>query len=68
VNVEEDSPVVGKKLKDLPLPRDSIVAAIVRGGVLVVPRGDTEILSGDKLYVIASAEAKEIVEETLLGR
>ncbi|HAA82959.1 MAG: K+ Channel protein [Thermotoga sp. 47_83] len=68
VNVEEDSPVVGKKLKDLPLPRDSIIAAIVRGGVLVVPRGDTEILSGDKLYVIVSAEAKETVEETLLGR
>ncbi|WP_233185689.1 TrkA family potassium uptake protein [Thermotoga sp. SG1] len=68
VTVDEENPVTGKKLKDLNLPRDCIVAAIVRGGVLVVPRGDTEILPGDKLYVIANRETKEKVEEVLLGR
>ena len=68
VAVDEENPVAGKKLKDLNLPRGSIVAAIVRGGVLVVPRGDTEILPGDKLYVITNRETKEKVEEVLLGR
>ncbi|ACM23656.1 TrkA-N domain protein [Thermotoga neapolitana LA10] len=68
VTVDEENPVAGKKLKDLNLPRGSIVAAIVRGGVLVVPRGDTEILPGDKLYVITNRETKEKVEEVLLGR
>ncbi|PLV59827.1 TrkA family potassium uptake protein [Thermotoga sp. KOL6] len=68
VTIDENNPIVGRMLKNLNLPRESIVAAIVRGGVLVVPRGDTEILPGDKLYVITNSATKEEVENILLGR
>ena len=68
VVVDERSPVVGKRLRDIQLPNESVVAAIVRGGVLVVPRGDTEILSGDRLYVIVNSKIKEEVETLLVGR
>jgi len=68
VVVDERSPVVGKRLRDIQLPNESVVAAIVRGGVLVVPRGDTEILSGDRLYVIVNSRIKEEVETLLVGR
>ncbi len=45
-----ESPFVGKKLKDVHLPRGAIVGAIVRpSGEVTVPRGDAVIRAGDRV-------------------
>jgi len=45
-----DSRYVGKKLRDVPLPREAIVGAIVRPrGEVIVPRGETTIEAGDRV-------------------
>ncbi|PKM68564.1 MAG: potassium transporter TrkA [Firmicutes bacterium HGW-Firmicutes-2] len=53
------SPAVGKKLWEINLPKDVIIGCIIRGEESKIPRGDTRILSGDKLILI-SANKQEI--------
>ena len=38
-------------VKDLRLPRDSIIGTVLRGGEVIVPRGDHRIQAGDTLLV-----------------
>jgi len=46
------SPVVGRTLRDLSLPMDSLIAVVLRGGEAIVPRGDTELRAGDQIVLI----------------
>lgn len=52
VQIGSRSPVAGKKLWEITLPRESIVGCILRSDKSVIPRGDTRILAGDTLVVI----------------
>ena len=47
-------PVVGRALRHAEVPPDSKVAGLVRGDRMIVPRGDEQILPGDRVVVIAS--------------
>lgn len=51
----------GKALRDLTLPRDSIVGAILRGTQAIVPRGADRLQSGDRLLVFSTRHAAETV-------
>ncbi len=51
-----DSSAVGKRLSELTLPDCSQVMAIVSGGGVVVPRGDTVLSAGDELLILAKCE------------
>jgi trk system potassium uptake protein TrkA len=48
---------VGVPLRRARIPRDSKVAAIIRGGQTILPGGDAEIAPGDRIVVIGSPEA-----------
>jgi potassium/hydrogen antiporter len=60
--VADDSALVGSHVRDLGLPRDALVAVIVRDGEAVPPRGSTEIERGDRLYVLSRKESRRSVE------
>ncbi|MDQ5820904.1 MAG: Trk system potassium transporter TrkA [Actinomycetota bacterium] len=49
--------VIGRRLREAQIPKDSKVASIIRGDQLIVPRGDEEIRDGDRIIVIGSPEA-----------
>ena len=49
--------LVGRPLREAALPPDSKVAALIRGGRLVFPRGEERILPADRVVVIASPES-----------
>ena len=51
-----ESAAVGKRLADLTLPDCSQVMAIVSGGGVVVPRGDTVLHAGDELLILANCK------------
>lgn len=55
VQIPGSSPAAGKKLWETPLPKESIVGCVLRGDVTLIPRGDTRILAGDTLVVIAGS-------------
>jgi trk system potassium uptake protein TrkA len=53
------SEVVGVPLRDAQFPRDSKVAAIIRGERMLLPRGDDRIEPGDRIVVIGSPQAAQ---------
>ena len=44
--------IVGRRVRDLGLPRDSLVNVIVRNDQVIPPRGSTRIEAGDRLHVL----------------
>lgn len=44
----------GIRLSELLLPEESIIVSISRDGRLIIPRGNTQILSGDKVLVVCA--------------
>ncbi len=61
VNVTEiildaDSPVVGKFLKDIDLPKNALVAVVIRDKHPIVPRGANDLREGDRVVLITLPE------------
>ncbi len=54
--VEETAPCEGKMVREVRWPHGSIVASLRRGGQVLVPDGQTLLLSGDVLVVVAEAD------------
>ena len=53
--VEEGSLCIGRALKNMPIKKNTIVAAIVRGKETIIPDGNTQIIPGDHVVIIALA-------------
>ncbi|HEX7434214.1 MAG TPA: TrkA family potassium uptake protein [Anaerolineaceae bacterium] len=65
--VHPASGAVGKKLSELHMPGESVIAAIIRKGKLVIPHGDTELQPADEvLAVVHSSQVGALAER--LGR
>ncbi len=64
LNVEENSPVDGKKLKELDIPLEIVMVSVLRGDTPLVPRGETKLYSGDLVICLAHKEAVETIEES----
>lgn len=68
VPIPTASPVVGKKLWEINLPKEVIIGCILRGDTTMVPRGDTRILAGDMLILISSDQQEMVAIQELTGR
>ena len=55
--VTNKSKIVSRKLKKAGFPGNSIVGAIVRDDMVIIPSGEDEIMAGDKLIVFARTES-----------
>jgi potassium/hydrogen antiporter len=51
--VADDHAIAGAAVRELGLPRDALVAVVVRDGEAIPPRGSTTIRPGDVLFVLA---------------
>jgi trk system potassium uptake protein TrkA len=60
--VTESSPIVGQRLRDIELPSGIRFGMIGRGDEVIMPRGDTEILVGDRVVLFVVAEDVDDVE------
>jgi len=49
----ESAPVIGVPLKEARLPTGVLVGALVRNGLVIIPRGETAIEKGDRVIVLA---------------
>ena len=59
----ETSPLVGKPLRDAKLPGGVIIGAVLRDGMVIVPRGGTIINAHDRVVLFATYEAVKKVEK-----
>ncbi len=63
VILNEGSPAVGRALKDVTLPQDSLVVGVVRRGEALVPRGGTVLERRDHVLLISGRRRiSEVVE------
>ncbi len=67
LTLSDTSPVVGKPLRELIVPKDCNVVAILRGAIAVVPRGDTVFQPGDVVLTLVAKGSENALKETLLG-
>lgn len=66
--IPQNSNIITKKLSEIAFPKEIIVGCIVRGDQSLIPRGDTVILAGDVLVVIAANKLQvAIVQELVKG-
>lgn len=59
MNIPPLSPVVGKKLTQINLPRRCNLVLIIRGTEPIFPTGDTELMANDDIYALVTREAEE---------
>ena len=62
-----DSPVVDHAIKDLEIPRDATIVAVVRSEHVVMPRGDTIFEAGDEVLAMVTHDSEEDVRKILTG-
>ncbi len=55
----------GKKLSEVKLPNKCIIVSINRDGHTIIPRGDTELLSGDSIMIMAKNDTMHYVKKML---
>jgi len=57
--IQKGSRAVGVALRDLPLPPKAVIAAIIRQGEMVIPRGQVTFEEGDEVLAIVEQDAVE---------
>ncbi len=63
--VAPGAPGIGIKLKDMGLEQQCVIAAIIRGGKMVLPRADSTFEEGDEILAVASPEGAKRLSELL---
>lgn len=65
VTLPENTPLAGKPVKKLRLPRDAALVTILRGGRVIVPQQDDPLEGGDELLFVASVEVENELREAV---
>lgn len=67
VRLPEASPARGKAIRALNLPPDTIIVSVIRGGKLVIPRGDTTLEAEDEILAVSTVNAEKSLKDILVG-
>jgi Trk K+ transport system NAD-binding subunit len=63
MEVPEDAAVIGRRIQDIEIPEQCVVAAVIRGDDFVVPRGQTEICGGDHVVFVGPSDAVQTAHD-----
>ena len=67
ITLPETAPYVGHPVRDVPLPHDSALVAILRGKRVLVPTPDDPLEAGDELVFVVTSEMEDSVRAVVLG-
>jgi trk system potassium uptake protein TrkA len=67
MRLPEGAPALGKAIRDMRLPADTVIVSIIRGGKLVIPRGDTTLQAGDEVLAVSTVKAEPALKNALVG-
>lgn len=62
------SPAVNRAVRDLPLPKESLITCIIRGGDAILPQADTVLQAQDVVIALVHSEQQEELQTALRGR
>jgi trk system potassium uptake protein TrkA len=65
--LDGESPAVGKKIKNLPLPPETKLLVIIRGQDTIIPVGDTTPEAGDAVVALTREGNEEYLRQLLTG-
>jgi trk system potassium uptake protein len=63
----QGSPLSGRTLAELHLPRGSLIVGVRSGDRFTIPRGTTRLDAGDKVFFMGSTEAMRAVQRLVTG-
>lgn len=66
--VATSSVAAGKTLRDIKMPKDCVLVAVIRDTQLLIPRGDTMLMGGDKVMAITDVDHLQELSELLGGK
>jgi trk/ktr system potassium uptake protein len=67
VTLADDAPVANREIRNIDVPRDATLVAIVRDEHVVMARGDTLLLPGDEVLALVTPDSEEPVRRMLTG-
>lgn len=69
IKIGPDSPVVGKSLREITLPRDCRLALVINRQLgAIIPTGDTVLSPHDEILAVAKPEAEDALRTCLAGK
>lgn len=68
LDLPENSPVIGKKIKDIKLPEDTVLVSILRGDEVIIPKGNKSLFPGDEVIAVTNIEREKELINSLLGK
>ncbi len=66
-SIGEECPVIGKPLREIPMPGQARVSIVEHLNEVYIPHGETVISIGDQVYVIMKRAAEETTRKLFLG-
>lgn len=63
--IPDESPLAGRMLKDIRIPADTLIGVIIRGGKVIIPKGDDTLERGDRVIAIGLRDKVEEFDELL---
>lgn len=68
VDIDRDSPVVNRNIKDLQFPPETVIAGVVRDDELLIPSGTTRFAVGDRVIALARRQQEMALHDLLAGQ
>jgi len=65
--IADDSPAVGRRASDIPLPEGCSLFVLLRGNTVQAIKAETVLQSGDKVLAVARAEFESDLRRQLIG-
>ncbi|MGP4081707.1 potassium/proton antiporter [Pseudalkalibacillus sp. R45] len=65
IQIEDEASIIGEEIKDLPLPDDTLISAVIRKDSLITPTGDTILRAGDTLYILVHKAKREEIKKII---
>jgi trk system potassium uptake protein TrkA len=67
ITLPHTAPFVGRPVRDVPMPRDSALVAILRGKRVLVPSADDPLEAGDELVFVCTTAVEDEIRAVVLG-
>ena len=61
----ETSDIVGKPIKEISMPKGTLVTGIIRNDSVIIPTGESVIEPGDRIIIFAKRQAIPKIEKIL---
>jgi trk system potassium uptake protein len=65
VRIPAESPIVGKTLSAIKLPRSGNIALIIRDDEFIVPTAETKVFAKDEVYALVNREGEDALRDAL---